>query len=1040
MDLQSLANLFATTYNPDPNVQKTGELQIRKIGAQEGMLTALLQIIASDGVESATRQACSVYLKNRVHTSYILPPNPRPDHVPIAQSDRTALKANILPLLAASPSRSITVQLAATLKDLVAHDFPDRWSSLLDDVKRLLGSGDVREVGAGVVAALECVRAFRFRQKADVLPSIIASLFPTLVTIADGMLNTSPSQPASQEIPAMLHLILKTYKTAIIVNLCPHQQSPESLVPWGRLLFRVVGMVIPVEGVPTDEEDRERCEWWKAKKWAYGILGRLFHRFGNPSQLPSPMQKEYGVFAEDFVTTFAPEIFKVYLHQVELYVSGQAWLGKKCQYQIFQFFTECIKPKSTWILLKPHVDSLVANFAFPQLTFNASKQAMWESDPVEYVRASVDEYENFSSPASGATSFLLSLASNRTKTAFLPMLQFINTVLRSNPTPAQRFGALTMMSVLGPFIVRHPDVKGSIEQFMVQYVLPEFTSQEPYLRSVACEVLGVVTKAGITWAAEENLNNHSRAVALALDDRELPVRVQAALAITELVVIHDSVRDAVSPQVGKVVQDLLKLSDETDLDILNHSMEAMVDRFQNELMPVASQLTARLCESYLRLAREGLAQQKETDPDSIDMESLVTDGDDDKVYGAMGVAKTIGTVVSCIDSSAEILSQVQEVIIPIIRFTLENKLIDLFDNMYDLVDALTFRLHAISPNMWPVFELTYDLFKSDAVDFLDEMLPSLDNFVSYGTDVLKARPDYRSKVLDMYRTAMTSPQLGDNDKINGCKLAESMLLNLHGHVDDQLQDIIIIAVDHMDKGETTSFRLANLEILINAVLYNASAALHFMEAYKPGFSRIFFERWFAAINSDNKLPRVHDKKLSILALCKLLEMEAGAIPEGLRDGWPGIVGGALNIFKALPQAIAKRKVLEDQLVEGSDDEDEDETRYLNLEGEEDEDVWDEDSAYLEILAKEGARLREKSEKAETGDDESDISEESEIEEELGFFSPLDNIDTYVTFKQALQTFQNQNSVLYQAATTMLTVERQTVLMEVMTIASQANHS
>jgi hypothetical protein len=31
MDLQSLANLFATTYNPDPNVQKTGELQIRKV-------------------------------------------------------------------------------------------------------------------------------------------------------------------------------------------------------------------------------------------------------------------------------------------------------------------------------------------------------------------------------------------------------------------------------------------------------------------------------------------------------------------------------------------------------------------------------------------------------------------------------------------------------------------------------------------------------------------------------------------------------------------------------------------------------------------------------------------------------------------------------------------------------------------------------------------------------------------------------------------------------------------------------------------------
>ncbi|KAG2150799.1 hypothetical protein DEU56DRAFT_752465 [Suillus clintonianus] len=46
----------------------------------------------------------------------------------------------------------------------------------------------------------------------------------------------------------------------------------------------------------------------------------------------------------------------------------------------------------------------------------------------------------------------------------------------------------------------------------------------------------------------------------------------------------------------------------------------------------------------------------------------------------------------------------------------------------------------------------------------------MDNIVSYGTDVLKAHPDYRQKVLDVYRTAMTSPQLEDNDKINSVTL------------------------------------------------------------------------------------------------------------------------------------------------------------------------------------------------------------------------------------------------------------------------------
>lgn len=55
---------------------------------------------------------------------------------------------------------------------------------------------------------------------------------------------------------------------------------------------------------------------------------------------------------------------------------------------------------------------------------------------------------------------------------------------------------------------------------------------------------------------------------------------------------------------------------------------------------------------------------------------------------------------------------------------------DLYDQMYDLVDNLTFKLRRISPSMWPIFELTYKLFKSDAIDFLDgearSRLPWLD--------------------------------------------------------------------------------------------------------------------------------------------------------------------------------------------------------------------------------------------------------------------------------------------------------------------------
>jgi hypothetical protein len=97
--------------------------------------------------------------------------------------------------------------------------------------------------------------------------------------------------------------------------------------------------------------------------------------------------------------------------------------------------------------------------------------------------------------------------------------------------------------------------------------------------------------------------------------------------------------------------------------------------------------------------------------------------------------------------------------------------------------------------------------------------------------------------------------------------------------------------------------LANLEVLINAVLYNPGAALALMDAQHPHGAKVFFGLWFAAVDKEHGLPRVHDKTLSIVALSALLEMKTG-VPAELREGWPGIVGGAIKVFKALPKAVA----------------------------------------------------------------------------------------------------------------------------------------
>lgn len=59
----------------------------------------------------------------------------------------------------------------------------------------------------------------------------------------------------------------------------------------------------------------------------------------------------------------------------------------------------------------------------------------------------------------------------------------------SNPTPAQKFGALNMTTALAPFIMRHKNVKGAMEQFVVRHVIPELSSPEGFLRSIVSAYL-----------------------------------------------------------------------------------------------------------------------------------------------------------------------------------------------------------------------------------------------------------------------------------------------------------------------------------------------------------------------------------------------------------------------------------------------------------------------------------------------------------------------------------------------------------------------
>jgi hypothetical protein len=291
------------------------------------------------------------------------------------------------------------------------------------------------------------------------------------------------------------------------------------------------------------------------------------------------------------------------------------------------------------------------------------------------------------------------------------------------------------------------------------------------------------------------------------------------------------------------------------------------------------------------------------------------------------------------------------------------------------------------------------------------MLPALENFVNYGTPTLIQNRPYLEAIVDMVRTIFKDDKVGGVDRICGCKLAEIIMLNMRGHVDDFVPEFIALSMQVLTNEElkVKSLRIHLMEVVINSIYYNPALALHVLET--NGWTNKFFSLWFSSIDS---FTRVHDKKLCISAICALLTLNAQSVPVSVQQGWPRLLQGVVRLFQTLPAALkskcsslctmfsanavidreeAKKEDNFDYSAEYEDEEEDEEWEQeadWNNEADEAEDVKDESAAYLEFLNEEAQKF------SSVDDDEDD-----ELEEESLLETPLDKVEPYGMFKHAL---------------------------------------
>merc|ERR1719348_2542871 len=546
-------------------------------------------------------------------------------------------------------------------------------------------------------------------------------------------------------------------------------------------------------------------------------------------------------------------------------------------------------------------------------------------------------------------------------------MNLLLSIIQTNgTTPSQKDGALHMIGTMADILLKKPVYKEQMEKFLVEIVFPEFNSPHGHLRARACWVLHYFSD--VKYQNEQVLAEAFRlTINSLLHDKEPPVKVEAAIAVQMMLSSKgDLARKYLEPQIREITLELLKIIRETENDDLTSVMQKIVCTYTEQLVPVAVDICQHLVGTFAQV-----------------LESA--DAGDEKAITAMGLLNTMETILAVMEERPEVHAALEPVILQAIHHIYTKSIMEFYEEAMSLSCDLTSK--RISPDMWKMLEVMYQVFQRDGFDYFSDMMPALHNYITVDTPTFLTSPDYMMAMYNMCKT-MLEGDPGEDPECHAAKLLEVIILQCKGmNIDQAIPIFVELVLKRLTKEvKTSELRTMCLQVIIAALYYNPALLLEILDKIQiPGMQggvfRHFLQQW---IHDTDCFIGLHDRKLCVLGLIHLLQMpDNTAVTEQSQQLLPS----TLLLFDGLKRAYAAR--------DAEDDSDEDD------------------------------------------DDEYDACEETSLE---AYTTPLDDedcpVDEYNIFREVLGSLQTSNPAWYQQLTGHLSENQGKALTEVITLANQ----
>ena len=957
------------------------------------------QISVIDTVDLATRQVAAISFKNLINKGWGKEDEPQGGF--IGESDKLVVKQNILQALVRAPPL-VRAQLAECIKSVAYVDYPERWPSLLGDIYNATSGADVATLYGGLTALRVLARKYEFKSQPDREPlnEIVNVMFPVLVQVMGKLTQSDVNAP---ETVNMMKLVCKTFWSSCYLFVPPILSQPEHFHAW-MSLFRGL-----LAHPPPAHPDAQHA-WWKLNKWILHIMNRLFAKYANANALKEdPNQYPFALLFEEHC---ACQFLEGIMGLLARLPRGEHVEARSINLSL-QYMTHALQRKVTYGVMKPHFHDLMFHVLFPLACFQNEDAELWADDPHEYVRKGYDMLEDLYSPRSQVMHFLMDMASfkNTSKDNLSNLVNHLVQIFnhfivaaqqqggRNQALERQVDGALLILGSLCDTLKRKAPYKSALEQMLHAFVLPLLNHPAGHLRARAVWTLGMFADCKFQEGRGKG-STFATFMASAvgrLQDPELPVRVDAAVALRLFVEVVKDL-ELLRPLLPQLLNEFLKLINEVENDDMITTLEALVEKFQDEIAPFAVSICQQLLASFWK--------------------SLENDEADDDGMGplaAMGCLRAVSTILESVASIPEIYQELEPVVLPLLFKLISTEGQDVLEEVLDILNYMVFYIPTISLQMWQVWPLMVEAVGDWAIEYFENVIVPMDTFITRGTEhfLTCKNPDYLNSAYQLVHKLFSMDVL-EEDIIPGPKLFECIMLNCKGRVDQYIEPFVMLAVGRLKVAKKTVFKDLLMQTIANALYYNAALCLQIL--HKHGLVGEVFTMWFQMIWKEKEkkktvihFKRENGKKINILGLASLLHVEANQLPPELNAGGGQIIHGVLKLCGDLKELRDSQEGESSEEEESTDDEEGDgdyEPEDDDEEGEEEE-----DAGRLKASKMRDAKFNEEDEEDSDWDDMYDFWYDEEDDA-----SPIDGVDAHVFFIESLNLLQAKDPARFASYT------------------------